>query len=302
MATRQLNNYEVKRTYIYKITNLTNNKIYIGQFRGVDKKWPNYFGGGKVIKQVVKKYGKQNLKKEILFEGYINQNLTDSLEIHYIQLFASHVQGIGYNLTRGGQGWAVSKFNVSYNKSKYHFAKGDERLVFENCEAAAKHFNKSESYISHAVRKKRLIDGYYVSRNPIKNIPICKPMRYPETIFVTFDGATSEFQSYREAAKFCKISSSGIVNKIKRCSEFWIKNFYFSKSSPKLNLPKLSKRGRELIVTELKSSKSHTFVSYKAASKFVGCKNKTYMSKLCNQKGYNTPFLYKNQYCIECLK
>jgi hypothetical protein len=48
--------------YIYKTTNLINEKIYIGQCRRLDCS-KGYLGGGKAIKLAIKKYGKKNLKK-----------------------------------------------------------------------------------------------------------------------------------------------------------------------------------------------------------------------------------------------
>lgn len=87
---------------IYKTTNLINNKTYIGQHNG---KISNYLGSGKLLKQAIKKYGKENFDKYILLEGEYNQEFIDYLEKHYIRLFNSTHKELGYNIQIGGRGY-----------------------------------------------------------------------------------------------------------------------------------------------------------------------------------------------------
>lgn len=85
---------------IYKITNLKNNKIYIGKDTEADKK---YFGSGKLIKAAIQKYGIENFKKEILEVCQNNKELCIR-EIYWISHFNSTDKNIGYNISKGGDG------------------------------------------------------------------------------------------------------------------------------------------------------------------------------------------------------
>jgi group I intron endonuclease len=87
--------------YIYKITNILNGKIYIGQ--STSNRW-RYFGGGKVIKQALSKYGKHNFTKELLVEGEMDQQELDEIEIFMIWLYDSTNHNTGYNILKGGFG------------------------------------------------------------------------------------------------------------------------------------------------------------------------------------------------------
>lgn len=82
---------------IYKVTNLINGKIYIGQSTKDD---PNYFGSGTYIRRAVKQYGIENFNKEILCECNTREEMNE-LEIKYIKEFNSKSPN-GYNLSDGG--------------------------------------------------------------------------------------------------------------------------------------------------------------------------------------------------------
>lgn len=84
---------------IYKITNLINQKIYVGKSLEPDE---NYYGSGLQITAAIEKYGKENFSKEILEECH--QEDLDSREIYWIEKLDSRNPLIGYNISIGGTG------------------------------------------------------------------------------------------------------------------------------------------------------------------------------------------------------
>ena len=83
---------------IYKTTNLVNGKIYVGQhFTSADD---GYLGSGKVIKQSIKKYGKENFVRETL-EFCSEENVDERERVWIFELNVTD-RNIGYNLNSGG--------------------------------------------------------------------------------------------------------------------------------------------------------------------------------------------------------
>lgn len=88
---------------IYKITNKLNGKIYIGKHQ---TKNPNdgYYGSGKAIKDAIKKYGKQNFVKEVLWsfdtEDEMNAKERELITEEFVRREDT------YNLGVGGEGGA----------------------------------------------------------------------------------------------------------------------------------------------------------------------------------------------------
>lgn len=88
---------------IYKITNIVNNKVYIGKLSRKSD-FTNYWGSGLLIKRSIKKYGINNFKKEILeIVNIANQNINEK-EKFWINTLNSNNLEIGYNISKGGDG------------------------------------------------------------------------------------------------------------------------------------------------------------------------------------------------------
>ena len=124
---------------VYKITNLINGKIYIGQSH-VDNE--NYYGSGLAINGAIKKYGKQNFKREILEYCDFAIQLIGQ-EIYWIKKLSSKSPN-GYNLTDRGEGASGYKHTDEQRKRNSESHKGNllseenKRKIRESCKGMNK--------------------------------------------------------------------------------------------------------------------------------------------------------------------
>lgn len=104
---------------IYKITNLINNKVYVGQtVMTLKERWwghcSNLYSKAQdmIIKRAIKKYGKENFRIELIEECPIEE--IDDREIYWIKEYDSYYNG--YNATIGGSNH--SKMMKLYNQAE----------------------------------------------------------------------------------------------------------------------------------------------------------------------------------------
>jgi group I intron endonuclease len=91
---------------IYKITNLINGKIYIGQSRNLRRRQNEYSRysekkGHGLMKRAILKYGWGNFRFEVIEE--CPADLLNEREEFHINEFKSYEKGIGYNMVYGAE-------------------------------------------------------------------------------------------------------------------------------------------------------------------------------------------------------
>ena len=87
--------------YLYRITNLINNKIYVG-VHSTDNLEDGYMGSGTIIKSAIKKHGVENFTKEILeFFNSVEEMFNREKELVTPEFV---LREDTYNLMVGGQG------------------------------------------------------------------------------------------------------------------------------------------------------------------------------------------------------
>lgn len=83
-----------------------NSKVYIGQSKNVERRFKEYKNGNsQVIHRAIRKYGYDNVKREILVScNKLNQKQLDFFEKFWIKVYNSTDNNYGYNISPGGNG------------------------------------------------------------------------------------------------------------------------------------------------------------------------------------------------------
>lgn len=130
---------------VYKTTNLVNGKIYIGKHE-TDNLDDGYLGSGILIRRAIEKYGKENFKREILFECSTREEM-NAKEAELVNEEFLKRDDI-YNLKQGGEGgWDY------LNNSNSSYAKGT--IKRHNAIVNAAHNRDMQKQISKCVENRK---------------------------------------------------------------------------------------------------------------------------------------------------
>lgn len=89
--------------YIYKTTDRTNGKIYVGKKHSETFLGESYLGSGKILKNCIKVHGRQHFTVEMLDSADTLEELNQK-ERYYIKKYNSRDRSVGYNISEGGDG------------------------------------------------------------------------------------------------------------------------------------------------------------------------------------------------------
>ena len=154
---------------IYKITNVLNNKIYIGKHK-TDNINDEYMGSGKILFEALKKYGLNNFKKEILFECKNEEEMNQKEKELVNEEFVKRVDT--YNIKTGGEGgwdYCCNNHKLQSIKAKDNWIKYGKN---HPCIIGSKKFWTSMTQKEYSEYTKRISNGikeyYKTHENPMK--------------------------------------------------------------------------------------------------------------------------------------
>lgn len=155
--------------YLYKILNIENNKIYIGQTVQPDKRWYQHkYDSTKdripsLISQAIKKYSNSSFEFEVIVccKSYEDAN---ELETLLVKQYNSHVSNNqGYNISLGGMNAPITE----EVKEKMSLAKKGKKLSYEHARKISK---ANTGKIAHNKGKPVSVEIKNKISNTMKNI------------------------------------------------------------------------------------------------------------------------------------
>lgn len=235
---------------IYKITNKTNNKSYIGQSVNIETRWLKHKNDSHNIelKNDIQKLGLQNFTFEVLEE--CNTNDLDNREKYWISYYDTHQNG--YNKTAGGSADS-NPLNLDYEAIYQKF------LETNSLSKTAEIFNCSVTPVRNAIRQ------YGIDKSDC-----CKEKRVEQIDMNTFE-VIAIYPSLAEAGKAVGVSYSAI-SKVINGHGSNAAGYYWRLAGSNTDLPKkeTKKWKRQIAQCSLETGETlNTFQSASDAARFL---------------------------------
>jgi len=184
--------------FVYLTTNKVNGKKYIGMCKNTHEK--KYLGSGKLLKEAIKKYGKENFERIILQVCGTFQELSKAEE-YWIKKYNAVKDESFYNLTSGGFGG-----NSDYLKEYWNTFTEEEKKYCRNWSKKDKNGKNNPMFgKKHSEKTKKLIGSKSVNRN--WNKPNHKGEKNPRAkiVLVEMDGVNKQYNCLKNFAEEVKI-------------------------------------------------------------------------------------------------
>lgn len=195
--------------YIYSITNLTNQKQYIGLTRQENpyNRWKEHIKKSKhnpkyPIHKAINKYGVENFKFRVLEE--CDDRIVEQKEIHYISKYNTFYEG--YNATLGG--------DISYTTNSKgitcYTKKGEKVKDYPSVKSAADEINGDQTALSRCANGERFSAYGYRWAWKESGLPKIKTTYFTPYYGYNKNGEYREWISSTEVSKELKTSRRNI--------------------------------------------------------------------------------------------
>jgi group I intron endonuclease len=164
--------------FIYITTNKINNRQYIGKcaYNRLNG-WEDYLGSGKLLKQAISKYGKENFVREIVLECATEEEL-NLAERNLIEANNACVDPRYYNIAEGGTG---GNTRLGYTDEQYEeYCKKFSAPKESNPMWGKKHTPESNAKNKASVMKKWK-DPEFIERHRLATVEAMK--KVPREVF-----------------------------------------------------------------------------------------------------------------------
>ena len=296
---------------IYKITNLVNGKIYIGQSVKIKNRWGQHIRDAKTgnsiapIHRAIKKYGKENFDFSILEE--CEKEELDEKERYWIKTLNSTILGNGYNLTLGGNN---NNSLVNYEKIYQLWDEGytvkeiSDLLKKEDgmgCRSTVLNYlNDYKNYSVHESRRRSFLKSLKDDDKRI-NRRNGKECLYNHIYQYDLDGFfIKEWDSVYEIAKYFNINKNNIYDAIKgrlvQAAGFQWKD---KRVDQEENVWGKTNRPLPIMQYDLEDNFISSYVSANEAARAVNGESKGILRVCKNEEGRKTAYGYKWKYAFD---